>query len=128
MGLMKAARIHEPGGREALTLENVPIPEAKAGSVLISVRAFGINRSELFTRRGESPDVTFPRILGIEAVGEVAAAPGGDFREGDTVATVMGGMGRAFDGSYAEYTLVPAAQVQVVRTGALPWETLGAVP
>jgi NADPH:quinone reductase-like Zn-dependent oxidoreductase len=39
----------------------------------------------------------------------------------------MGGMGRAFDGSYAEYTCVPAEQVQVVKT-QLPWEILGAVP
>lgn len=47
--------------------------------MLIRVRAFGINRSELFTRQGHSPSVTFPRVLGIEAVGTVEAAPGGEF-------------------------------------------------
>lgn len=39
----------------------------------------------------------------------------------------MDGMGRQFDGGYAEYTLVPASQVQAVRT-KMPWETLGALP
>ena len=39
----------------------------------------------------------------------------------------MGGMGRDFDGGYAEYTCVPASQVQVIKT-SLPWETLGAIP
>ena len=69
----------------------------------------------------------FPRVLGIEAVGLVEEAPGNEFRKGDIVATAMGGMGRQFDGGYAEYTCVPAKQVQVVKT-ELPWETLGAIP
>lgn len=64
-------------------------------------------------RLGQSPGVAFPRILGIEAVGVVADAPGTDFTKGDIVATAMGGMGRDFDGGYAEYTVVPAKQVQV---------------
>jgi NADPH:quinone reductase-like Zn-dependent oxidoreductase len=81
----------------------------------------------LFTRQGYSQGVKFPRVLGIEAVGMVAAAPGNEFREGDIVATAMGGMGREFDGGYAEYTCVPAAQVQALKT-TLGWETLGAVP
>jgi NADPH:quinone reductase-like Zn-dependent oxidoreductase len=91
------------------------------------VKAFGLNRSELFTRQGHSPSVVFPRILGIEAVGIVDAAPGGEFAEGDIVATVMGGMGRQFDGSYAEFTCVPAGQVRLM-TSTLGWETLGALP
>lgn len=56
--------------------------------------AFGLNRSELFTRQGHSPGVHFPRVLGIEAVGLVEHAPGGEFQQGDMVATCMGGMGR----------------------------------
>ena len=39
----------------------------------------------------------------------------------------MGGMGRQFDGSYAEFTCVPARQVQVFET-VLGWQVLGAVP
>lgn len=124
---MRAVVVRTAGGPEVLHVEELPIPEATPGKVLIRVRAFGINRSEMFTRQGLSPDVTFPRVLGIEAVGVVAGAPGGEFREGDTVATIMGGMGRDFDGGYAEYTLVPARNVRAVAT-TLPWERLGALP
>jgi NADPH:quinone reductase-like Zn-dependent oxidoreductase len=124
---MKAAVIHEAGGPEVLKVEARPVPDPRPGQVLIQVRAFGLNRSELFTRQGLSPSVAFPRILGIEAVGVVKRAPGGEFDAGDVVATAMGGMGRQFDGGYAEYTCVPATQVQAIRT-ALPWETLGALP
>ncbi len=127
MTMMKAAVIHEAGGPEVLKIESLPIPTPKSGQVLIRVKAFGINRSELFTRQGHSPTVKFPRVLGIEAVGVVEAAPGGEFRKGDIVATAMGGMGRQFDGGYAEYTCVPAKQVQIIKT-ELPWETLGAIP
>jgi NADPH:quinone reductase-like Zn-dependent oxidoreductase len=127
MTTMKAAVIHEAGGPEVLRIESLPIPTPQSGEVLIRVKAFGLNRSELFTRQGHSPSVKFPRVLGIEAVGVVESAPGSEFRKGDIVATAMGGMGREFDGGYAEYTCVPATQVQVVKT-ELPWETLGAIP
>lgn len=127
MSTMKAAVLRQPGGPEALKIEQWPIPTPQPGQVLIRVRAFGLNRSEMFTRQGHSPDVQLPRVLGIEAVGEVEQAPGGEFQKGDVVATAMGGMGRQFDGGYAEYTCVPAKQVQVVRT-KLSWETLGAMP
>ena len=125
--MMKAAVIHEAGGPEVLKIESLPVPVPKNGEVLIRVKAFGLNRSELFTRQGHTPGFQFPRVLGIEAVGVVEQAPGGEFREGDTVATAMGGMGRQFDGGYAEYTCVPAKQVQAITT-TLPWETLGAIP
>jgi NADPH:quinone reductase-like Zn-dependent oxidoreductase len=127
MTTMKAAVIHEAGGPEVLRIGSLPIPTPKNGEVLIRVKAFGLNRSELFTRQGHSPTVKFPRVLGIEAVGVVEAAPGAEFRKGDIVATAMGGMGRQFDGGYAEYTCVPAKQVQIIKT-ELPWETLGAIP
>jgi NADPH:quinone reductase-like Zn-dependent oxidoreductase len=127
MATMKAAVIHEAGGPEVLKLESRPIPTPKQGEVLIRVKAFGLNRSEMFTRQGHSPSVEFPRILGIEAVGLVEHAPGNEFRNGDIVATAMGGMGRQFDGSYAEYTCVPTAQVQAVKSG-LSWDVFGAIP
>ena len=127
MVTMKAAVIYEPGGPEVLKIESRPVPVPQPREVLIRVKAFGLNRSELFTRQGLSPGVIFPRILGIEAVGLVEEAPGAEFSKGDIVATAMGGMGRDLDGGYAEYTCVPARQVQVVKTG-LPWETLGAIP
>jgi len=124
---MKAVVMHEPGGPQVLKIERRPIPRAQPGQVLLRVEAFGLNRSELFTRQGYSPGVRFPRVLGIEAVGTVVAAPGGEFQQGQAVATVMGGMGRSFDGGYAEYTLVPAGQVRAFES-PLAWETLGALP
>jgi NADPH:quinone reductase-like Zn-dependent oxidoreductase len=127
MDTMKAAVMYAPGGPEVLKLESRPVPVPKAGEVLIRVRAFGLNRSELFTRQGHSPGVRFPRVLGIEAVGTVEEAPGGELAKSSVVATAMGGMGRQFDGSYAEYTCVPAKQVQTIKA-QLSWEILGAIP
>jgi NADPH:quinone reductase-like Zn-dependent oxidoreductase len=127
MATMKAAVVHEPGGPEVLKIEELPVPQPKAGEVLIRVKAFGVNRSEMFTRQGHSPGVKFPRVLGIEAVGVLEEAPGTVFAKGDVVATAMGGLGRDINGGYAEYTCVPAAHVQAVKT-KLPWETLGAIP
>ncbi len=124
---MRAVVIERPGPPEVLRLQERPVPSPKPGWVLIRVRAFGLNRAELFTRQGHSPSVTFPRVLGIEAVGEIVAAPDTDLSPGQTVATAMGGMGRQFDGSYAEYTCVPARQVQTLDT-TLDWPTLGALP
>lgn len=124
---MKAVVLYEPGGPEMLKVEQRPVPVPKAGEVLLRVKAFGLNRSELFTRQGHSPNVKLPRVLGIEATGLVEQAPGGEFAPGDVVMTAMGGLGRDIDGGYAEYTCVPAEHVQKIDT-KLPWETLGAMP
>ena len=124
---MKAAVIHNAGGPDVLKVEERPVPGVKPGWALVRVRAFGLNRSELFTRQGHSPNVQFPRILGIEAVGEIADPSDSGFARGDTVATAMGGMGRVFDGGYAEYTLVPISQVQKINT-SLSWAQFGALP
>ena len=125
---MKAAVIYEAGGPEVLKVEQRPIPKPGKGRVLIRVKAFGLNRSEMFTRQGHSAGVVeFPRILGIEAVGVVEEAPGNEFQKGDIVATAMGGIGRTFDGGYAEYTCPPVGQVQVIKT-QIGWEKLGAIP
>ncbi|GAA4669417.1 alcohol dehydrogenase catalytic domain-containing protein [Frondihabitans cladoniiphilus] len=113
----------EPG---ALAIRTLLVPTPEAGWVLIEVKAFGLNRSELHTREGLADGVTFPRVLGIEATGVVAAAPGGEFEVGQQVVAMMGGMGRTFDGGYAEYTAVPASQV-IPFASDLPWSTLGAV-
>lgn len=127
MTTMRAVVLDAPGPIEALHIRDLPIPEPRPGWVLVRVKAFGINRSELHTRLGLAEGVIFPRVLGIEATGVVAAAPGGEFAVGQQVATMMGGMGRTFDGGYAEYTCVPAAQVIPFHSD-LDWATLGAVP
>src|SRR5438477_6171139 len=124
---MRAVVLDAPGPPEALRIRELPIPEPRPGWVLIRVKAFGLNRSELHTRLGLAESVTFPRVLGIEATGIVAAAPGGEFVVGQQVVTMMGGMGRTFDGGYAEYTCVPASQV-IPFTSDLEWSILGAVP
>jgi NADPH2:quinone reductase len=124
---MKAWVIREAGAAEQLKLEDVPTPQPRQGWALIRVRAFGLNRSEWFTRIGDSPTVSFPRILGIECVGEIVDAGGMGLAPGAKVAAIMGGMGRQFDGSYAEYTLVPHQCVFAVDT-ALPWQQFAALP
>jgi NADPH2:quinone reductase len=124
---MKAWVIRKPGGPEQFSLEELEIPKARSGWTLIRIRAFGLNRSEWFTRNGDSPTVKFPRVLGIECVGEVVNSCGLNLAPGTKVAAIMGGMGREFDGSYAEYTLVPNTCVFPVSTG-LPWERLAAFP
>jgi NADPH:quinone reductase-like Zn-dependent oxidoreductase len=124
---MRAVVLDGPGPAEALIIREQAIPVPRAGQVLIRVRAFGLNRSELHTRLGLAEGVTFPRVPGIEAVGEVVDSPGGEFHAGQKVATLMGGMGRVFDGGYAEYTCVPAGQV-IPFESDLPWSVIGAIP
>jgi NADPH2:quinone reductase len=124
---MRAIVLDAPGPPDALTIRELPIPSPAPGWVLIAIEAFGLNRSELHTRQGLATGVTFPRVLGIEAAGVVARCPGGEFPVGQQVVTMMGGMGRTFDGGYAEYTCVPAGQVIPFASG-LEWSTLGAVP
>jgi NADPH:quinone reductase len=126
-GAMRAVVLDGPGPPEALVIRDLPVPEPAAGWALIRVRAFGLNRSELHMRLGLAEGVTFPRVPGIEAVGVVAECPGAEFPPGQQVAALMGGMGRAFDGGYAEYTCVPVSQVVPFRSG-LDWAVLGAVP
>jgi NADPH:quinone reductase-like Zn-dependent oxidoreductase len=125
--MMRAIVLTVPGGPEALEIRNLPRPAPRDGCVLIRVEAFGLNRSELHTRLGLSPSVTLPRVLGIECVGVVEAAPGTDLVPGQKVAAMMGDMGRQYDGGYAEFTSIPRAHVFPLQT-ELPWETLGALP
>jgi NADPH:quinone reductase-like Zn-dependent oxidoreductase len=124
---MRAVVLTEPGPVENLQIRPVPIREPEPGWVRIAVRAFGLNRSELHLRLGYADGARFPIVPGIEAVGVVDAAPGADLRPGQQVAALMGGMGRAFDGGYAEFTVVPRSQV-IPFESELPWALLGAVP
>ena len=124
---MRAVVLDGPGPPEALQIRELPVPVPALGSALIHVKAFGLNRSELHTRLGLAVGVTFPRVLGIEATGLVATCPGGEFAEGQQVVALMGGMGRTYDGGYAEYTCVPVGQV-IPFTSDLDWATIGAIP
>jgi len=125
--MMKAAITTKAGNPEVIEIREVPIPKIKEGWVLIKVKAFGLNRSELFTRRGDSPGVQFPRIQGIECVGIVEEDPSNTYKKGQQVAAIMGGMGRLFDGGYAEFTLAPM-EIVFPFNSKLSWEILGAIP
>ncbi|WP_426503545.1 zinc-binding dehydrogenase [Dactylosporangium sp. McL0621] len=126
---MRAIVLTHPVDPDQLTVSDVPVPEQRPGWVRIRIKAFGVNESETTSRKGgSSRDFTMPRILGIEGVGIVDAAPvDSGLKPGQKVATMMGGMGRAYDGSYAEYTLVPLGQVIPFETD-LPWDVVGALP
>ena len=124
---MKAAVVYQPGRPDVLLIEERPIPTPREGQVLVRVKAFGLNRSELMTRKGLSPNVRFPRVLGIECVGQVEFDPSGEYQKGQQVLALMGGMGRDFDGSYAEYMLIPKALLHPFES-TLPWKILGAIP
>ncbi len=127
MTTMQAAVCVRPGGPEVLEIREVPVPSVRAGWSLVQVKGAGLNRSELRTRQGHSPTVRFPRVLGIECVGVVAASTDPTLPEGTTVAAVMGEMGREFDGGYAQYALLPNSLLMPVTT-SLPWEVLAALP
>ncbi|WP_179394534.1 zinc-binding dehydrogenase [Lacticaseibacillus absianus] len=125
---MQAIVLHTPGDAHVLQLETVPTPTVRPGWSLLQVKGFGINRSEIFTRNGWSPSVTLPRILGIEAVGVIAdTTDPARLPVGQRAVTLMGGLGRDFDGGYAEYVLVPNVQLYPVTTD-LSWPELAAVP
>jgi NADPH:quinone reductase-like Zn-dependent oxidoreductase len=125
---MKAIVIYEAGGPEKLIYTDVPTPKVKPGWSLVRVMGRGVNHSEIFTRDGQSPSVKFPRILGIECVGVIAESTDTErLPEGRKVISIMGEMGRAFDGGYAEYALLPNDQIYPVDTN-LPWDILAAVP
>jgi NADPH:quinone reductase-like Zn-dependent oxidoreductase len=126
---MRAVVLYKSCRPEELTVSEVPVPEVKPGWVLIKVKAFGLNRSELMMRAWEadSPCIKLPRIPGIECTGQITDASDSDFFKGQRVIALMGGMGRSFNGSYAEYTLIPSKNVFKVEA-TLDWDELAAIP
>lgn len=127
MTQMKAAVIYQAGVPEQLKVEMVKKPAVKPGWSLVKVMGFGINHSEIFTRKGESPSVKFPRILGIECVGVVEESTSPDLTKGQKIVSFMGEMGRAYDGGYAEYCLLPNDNIFPIES-KLTWPEIAAVP
>ncbi|HTF94205.1 MAG TPA: quinone oxidoreductase [Verrucomicrobiae bacterium] len=109
---MKAIRIHHPGGPEALTYEDIPIPEPQSGEARVKIEAIGLNYIDVYQRTGLYPIPT-PFTLGMEGAGVVDAIGDGvtEVKKGDRVAYAM------ILGSYAEYALVPAARLVPVPAG-----------
>ena len=126
---MKAVVLNGITPADRVKLTEVPIPQVKPGWVLVKVRAFGMNHSEQVLRLSEieAPYIQKPVIPGIECVGEIADPFDSGWEVGQKVVALMGGMGRSFDGSYAEYALLPVHHVFPVETD-LPWDALAAVP
>lgn len=109
---MRAIVIDEPGNVDVMKLVERPIPQATEHQSVMKIHAFGVHRYEVLTRAGGSPSVKFPRVIGVEAVGEIAIpATQGKFQAGQKVVTMMGGLGREIDGSYQEYALVDDANL-----------------
>ena len=100
---MKAVRIHEFGGPEALGYEDVEIPEPGPGEARVKLAASGVNFIDVYQRTGLYPG-DLPRTLGLEGAGEVDAVGEGveDVSPGDYVAFA------STPGSYAEYVVAPA--------------------
>ncbi len=125
---MKAAVIYMPGGPDVFQIEEREIPQVRPGWSLVQVFGCGVNHSEIFTRQGLSPSVVFPRVPGIECVGLIHETTDPQrLPKGQKVISIMGEMGRDFDGGYEEYVLLPNEQIYPVET-TLSWEELAAVP
>jgi NADPH2:quinone reductase len=124
---MKAYIIGHAGGPEVLRLADIPAPEAKEDEVKIRVRAFGLNRAEVYRRACKMGPIDSPVVPGIEAVGEVISDASGTFRTGQRVATVMGGMQFSRPGSYAEEVAVLRSNVIDLHDTTLSWAELAAL-
>ena len=121
----ESSSIIQPGSAQNLLLEERNIPDPRKGQVLVAVKAFGLNRSELMTRKGLSPSVEFPRVLGIECAGEIISDPSGEHSPGQQVAACMGGMGRKYDGSYQEFVVLPKSVLMPFETHSFQNEVFG---
>ena len=126
---MKAVVLTEPTPAEQVMLSEVSVPQVRPGWVLVRIRALGLNHSEQILRLSEiqADYIQKPIIPGIECVGEVADPSDSSFHAGQKVVALMGGMGRSFHGSYAQYALLPASHVFPVET-ELSWAEMAAVP
>jgi NADPH:quinone reductase len=100
---MKAVRVHKYGGPEVLTIDDIPVPEPKAGEARVKIEAIGVNFIDIYQRTGLYP-IQMPFTLGSEGAGVVDAVGPGvtEVRKGDRVAYSM------VIGAYAEFAVVPA--------------------
>lgn len=126
---MKAVVLKKPCKAEEMVLTDIPVPEILPGWVLIKVKAFGINHSEVLLRQFEIDQdyINKPIVPGIECVGEIEDPSDSGFHKGQRVMALMGGMGRSFNGSYAEYALLPRNHVFPIQS-SLDWSELAAIP
>ena len=126
---MRAVLLDRITPAEQVVLTETELPKVRPGWVLVKVKAFGMNHSEQILRLSEieAGYIQKPIIPGIECAGEIADASDSGFAAGQRVIAMMGGMGRSFHGSYAEYALLPVSHVFAVES-KLSWERLAAIP
>ena len=110
---MKAVVLEKTCRANELEVKEVSIPKVKPDWALVRVIGFGINRAEIILRDYEADEdyINLPVIPGIECVGEIVDPSNTTFSQGDKVVGLMGGMGRTFDGSYAQYALLPSKNI-----------------
>ncbi len=135
---MKAIRIHNYGGPEALQYEDAPRPKPQAGEVLVRVHAAGVNPIDWKVREGHMKDFwphKFPLILGWDLSGVVeelgpSPAAAGRFKIGDEVYSVPDS---TRDGAYADYMVVRESELALkpnslhhIRAAAVPLAALTA--
>jgi NADPH2:quinone reductase len=116
---MRAIEITQPGAPEVLQLCERPMPELKAGEVLIRVHAAGVNRPDVAQRKGHYPAPKDASDLpGLEVAGEIVSGDvtGTPFKVGDMVCALVHG------GGYAEYCAAPAGQCLPIPAGLSPLE------
>lgn len=126
---MKAIVLNGSCSPQEMKITQIDLPKVKSGWVLIKIKAFGLNHAELVLRKYEA-DASYiqkPIVPGIECVGIVEDPSNSQFKKGDPVVALMGGMGRSFNGSYAEYALLPITHVFSANT-KLDWIKMAAVP
>jgi len=104
--MMRAVRIHAPGGIDALSLDTIDVPALGTGEALVRVAFAGVNFIDVYKRTGLYP-LPLPATLGEEGAGTVAAIGPGvtEVRVGDRVAWA------SVNGAYAEYALIPSARL-----------------
>lgn len=119
---MKAVEISQPGAPEVLKAVERPMPEAGPGEVLIKVSAAGVNRPDVFQRKGNYPPPAGASDLpGLEVAGEIVAgdAAAGGFKVGEKVCALLAG------GGYAEYCVAPVEQCLPIPAGLSELEAAG---
>ena len=130
---MKAIVLEKTCKAEDLKTSQIDIPQLKQGHVLVKVNAFGINRSEIILRDYEADEdyINLPIVPGIECVGTVVESSDKKFKKDDKIISLMGGMGRSFNGSYAEYVSLPIKNVFKINSDVLDnfnTEEIAAIP
>src|SRR5882724_9130344 len=122
---MKAILVNERGKAENLVIGDYQKPVPGNGFVLVKNKAFGINRAEIYMRKGDWGETH--DIIGIEFAGIVENDPSGTFKPGQKVISFVGSLARDFGGSYAGYVCVPLQNIIPIETN-LPWNELAAIP